>query len=565
MTAARAVAIAYRAEVERLASFLRARLSVLVACEKLVVPHLWPRIVADLFVPAADGSPREIKLTPRLLDLPAEAESAGLGGGPNRLAQLRAVIAELKPDEVLVIPNLDLLGGGGEKGLSRESRELTEAIYAALDCLVLAFVDPTLPPPEVIAARFAVRAEVEGLPGTVPRAAGDPVPIGRALITAAEAALFADLAPAALYKDIAGLNPVRLRQAMSYATQAARDRDYGPERPAPRDFLIGALRAFKAQSGEQFTVPDIGFEQIGGYDEVKHLLGRAIALMTGGGRLPDDPAFARLRGELIPRGFLFHGPPGTGKTLFAKAVANRLNATIRVVSGPEVTDMYVGESERKVRAIFAEARRNAPSVIVFDEIDSIAASRTGRDDGGSRAGNALVAQILTEMDGFRPDVPMLVIGTTNRLELIDPALLRPSRFQPVAIGLPERAARRHIAAIHAEHFQVPVDDALLDTLADAAEGLNGDEIRSLFRDACVGHWFEDPPQPMDPWQLGWLVGRLRTRLDTQRSGAVEARQIRRGERPRPSGGMIRHRRGGDADSDASDTDTDSDSDSEGSV
>jgi len=205
--------------------------------------------------------------------------------------------------------------------------------------------------------------------------------------------------------------------------------------------------------------------------------------------------------------------------------------------------MYVGESERKVRAIFAEARRNAPSVIVFDEIDSIAASRTGRDDGGSRAGNALVAQILTEMDGFRPDVPMLVIGTTNRLELIDPALLRPSRFQPIHIGPPMRTARRHIAAIHAEHFQVPADDDLLDVIADATEGLSGDDIRSLFRDACVGHWFEDPPQPMDPWQLGWLVGRLRTRLDTQRSGATEPRPPpRRGERRQPSDGMIPYRR-----------------------
>jgi hypothetical protein len=180
--------------------------------------------------------------------------------------------------------------------------------------------------------------------------------------------------------------------------------------------------------------------------------------MTGGGRLPDDPGFQRLRAELIPRGFLFHGPPGTGKTLFAKAVANRLNATIRVVSGPEVTDMYVGESERKVRAIFAEARRNAPSVVVFDEIDSV---------------------------------------------------------------------------------------------ADATEGLNGDELRSLFRDACVGHWFEDPPQPIDPWQLGYLIGCLRTRLDAQRTGAVEPRPLpRRGERRGPSGGMIRHHRGGEPDGQA---------------
>src|SRR5215208_962862 len=103
---------------------------------------------------------------------------------------------------------------------------------------------------------------------------------------------------------------------------------------------------------------------------------------------PIEGISERQRGDLIPRGFIFHGPPGTGKTLFAKAIANKLNATIQVVSGPEITDMYVGESERKVRELFAAARRNAPAVLVFDEFDSIATRRSGRDDGGSRAGNA---------------------------------------------------------------------------------------------------------------------------------------------------------------------------------
>ena len=137
----------------------------------------------------------------------------------------------------------------------------------------------------MIAARFAVRAAVEGLPPAVPGADGRPVPIGRALVTAAEAATFTDLDADDLYKDIAGMNPVRLRQAMSYATQRARDRD--PDRPADRDLLIESLRAFKAQSALQFTVPDIGFEQIGGYAEVKAVLARTILLMSGGGSLPD--------------------------------------------------------------------------------------------------------------------------------------------------------------------------------------------------------------------------------------------------------------------------------------
>jgi len=182
-----------------------------------------------------------------------------------------------------------------------------------------------------------------------------------------------------------------------------------------------------------------------------------------------------------------------------------------VVSGPEVMDMYVGESERKVRELFAEARRNAPSVLVFDEFDAIAAKRSGREDGGSRAGNAVVAQMLTEMDGFRPDVPMLVIGTTNRVELIDEALLRPSRFQAIAIDLPDLEARRAIAEVHANWFGLRerVSDGLLDVIARSTGDFNGDEIRALFRDARLGLHCEDPPLEPSAYRFGELVGGIR--------------------------------------------------------
>ena len=535
LTEAQAVEIAYRPYVKKLATFLRSRLSVLISCEKLVVPYLWRLIVDAAWAPAADGSLREIKLEPVLLSLPGEGSGASPMAGGSRLEGLREVIKELKPEQVLVIPNLDLIGGGGEKNLNRESRELTEVIYEALDRLVLAFADPSLPPPEVIASRFAVRTAVEGLDRAAMGGDGKGVPMAKALITADEAAMFKGFDAGDFYKNIAGLSPIRLRQAMAYAVQMARDEGHGPDNPASLDLLRNEIRAFKAQTADHFDVPDVTFKHIGGYDEVKATLEQAIALISGGGELPDE----KLRRELIPRGFLFHGPPGTGKTLFAKAIANQLNATVRVVSGPEVTDMYVGESERKVRAIFAEARRNAPSVVVFDEFDAIAARRSGRDDGGSRAGNALVAQILTEMDGFRPDVPMLVIGTTNRLSLIDEALLRPSRFQPVAIGLPDHVARRYIARIHADHFQISVSGELLDIIAQATQGLNGDEIRALFRDACVGQYFEKPSIPADPYRLGFLVGRIRTRLDAMISQEAKPRDPpKRGERRRPREGMM---------------------------
>jgi SpoVK/Ycf46/Vps4 family AAA+-type ATPase len=309
------------------------------------------------------------------------------------------------------------------------------------------------------------------------------------------------------------MNPVLLRQAMRYAMSVHKDHPS----PSARD-LYSTIRAFKAQMSSNFEVPDVGFEDIAGYDEVKEHIQRAIDIVVGHHRLP--PEYDHLRTKLIPRGFIFHGPPGTGKTLFAKAIANKMNATILVVSGPEIMGTYVGESERNVREIFAEARRNAPSVVVFDEFDSIASRRSEHSDGGSRAGNAVVAQILTEMDGFRPDVQLLVVGTTNRLSLIDPALLRPARFVGFHIGLPDAQARRGIIQVHARRYRVSVD-GVLEALTHATDGWNGDQIRALFRDAYVGEKFDN--RPADAYQLGELVGQhltaRRQRLAAERREA----------------------------------------------
>nr|BFE75673.1 hypothetical protein GCM10020092_089740 [Actinoplanes digitatis] len=113
------------------------------------------------------------------------------------------------------------------------------------------------------------------------------------------------------------------------------------------------------------------------------------------------------------------------------------------------------------------------------------------------------------MDGFRPEVQVLIIGTTNRLDIIDEALLRPSRFRAVAIGLPDRDARREIAAVHARHFQVTVRDAVLDRMALVTRDMNGDEIRSIFRDARVDQLLTSPDGDVGPDRLGTVVGRLR--------------------------------------------------------
>jgi hypothetical protein len=489
-----ATQLAYAVEARAAASLLRAEQSVLVVCDKIVVPHL-----AEYIVRMADNEPRVLEAAPAAPDdagpdqMPAPATTLR----QRLLGQLRDMIRELKDDQVLVIPHLDLLGTGQDAALPNEARELIELLYGAADRMVLAFADPSLPIPEVLGARFTARIAIEGTPRMVLRRDdGRPLPAQHALITREEANRFRGLDDTDVYKYLAGLNPVRLRQAMRYASQ-----EHAGRPGVTVDDLRDTIRTFKAQQSSSFEIPDVDWADIGGYVDVKEQIERALLIMEQSLQLPETDK--HLRGELAPKGFIFHGPPGTGKTLFAKAIANKFRATIQIVSGPEVTNKYVGESERRIRELFAEARRNAPAVIVFDEFDAIAQRRSGWDDGGSRAGNAMVAQILTEMDGFRPDVQMLVIGTTNKLDMIDEALLRPSRFTSFHIGLPDEAARREIIRVHARRYRISVD-GLLEPLILATNGWNGDEIRALFRDAYVGERYEN--LPAGPERLGQLVG-----------------------------------------------------------
>ncbi len=506
-----AVLIAHDMEINRAVAYLESGLSVLIRCEKLLVEHLAHEIAGR-----SGRSARMLRLgggsaaagtasgmAPGMASGLGDATPLGGGRRAELLAALQVAVTDAKPGDVVVVPHLDLLAGGTDATLTSEARELTDVLYERSACVLLAFTDPSLVIPEVLANRFAVRLSIEILPREVTTRSGERVPVGRALVTRAEAELFDGFDATDLYKYVAGMNAVRFRNALRFAYHQHRPAIGAARRPTFAD-LRHELRVFKARTSSSFEVPNVPFSAIGGYGDVKAELERALTIVGGAVDLPEH-----LRHDLVPRGFIFHGPPGTGKTLFAKAVAARLAATILVVSGPEVTDMYVGESERKVRELFAEARRNAPAVVVFDEFDSIAARRSGRDDGGSRAGNAIVAQLLTELDGFRPEVPVLIIGTTNRIDLIDDALLRPSRFRPIRIDLPQEDARREIARVHADHFGIPVSPALVDGIARVTEGLNGDEIRSVFRDGRADELVGADRRRADARRLGELIGALK--------------------------------------------------------
>ncbi|QZP38603.1 AAA family ATPase [Halobaculum magnesiiphilum] len=219
----------------------------------------------------------------------------------------------------------------------------------------------------------------------------------------------------------------------------------------------------------------VTYEDIGGLDDELDLVRETIELP-----LSEPEVFARL-GIDPPKGVLLHGPPGTGKTLIAKAVANEVDATFISVSGPEITSKYKGESEEKLREIFAEADESAPAIIFFDEIDSIAGQR---EDGGDME-NRIVGQLLSLMDGLDAREDVIVIGATNRVDSIDPALRRGGRFdREIEIGVPGEAGRREILEVHTRRMPL-ADDVEVARLAARTYGFVGADIDSLTTEAAL--------------------------------------------------------------------------------
>ncbi|WP_284013498.1 AAA family ATPase [Halobaculum litoreum] len=219
----------------------------------------------------------------------------------------------------------------------------------------------------------------------------------------------------------------------------------------------------------------VTYEDIGGLDEELDLVRETIELP-----LSEPEVFARL-GIDPPKGVLLHGPPGTGKTLIAKAVANEVDASFISVSGPEITSKYKGESEEKLREIFAQANESAPSIVFFDEIDSIAGQR---EDGGDME-NRIVGQLLSLMDGLDAREDVIVIGATNRVDSIDPALRRGGRFdREIEIGVPGEAGRREILEVHTRRMPL-ADDVDVARLAARTYGFVGADIDSLTTEAAL--------------------------------------------------------------------------------
>jgi transitional endoplasmic reticulum ATPase len=231
------------------------------------------------------------------------------------------------------------------------------------------------------------------------------------------------------------------------------------------------------QISKEGGVPSITYEDIGG-------LGNAVGRVREMIELPlRHPELFKRLGVEAPKGVLLHGPPGTGKTLLAKAVANETNASFYTIGGPEIMSKFYGESEEKLRNVFEQAEKNAPSIIFIDEIDSIAPKR---EEVTGEVERRIVAQLLSLMDGMSSRGKVVVIGATNRVNAVDPALRRPGRFdREIEIGVPDRNGRLEILQIHTRGMPL-AKDVNLEKLADISHGFVGADLQSLSKEAAIG-------------------------------------------------------------------------------
>ncbi len=228
-------------------------------------------------------------------------------------------------------------------------------------------------------------------------------------------------------------------------------------------------------------IPKVSWEDVGGLDDVRRRIEEVFVPEEGNG------AYDRL-GIEPGKGILLYGPPGTGKTLIAKALANESGTNFISVNGPEMASKWMGESERAIRQIFKRAKQMAPCIIFFDELDSIAPVR-GMGDGS--AWERVVAQMLTSMDGVEGLRNVTVMGATNRPDMVDPALLRPGRFDRlILVGKPDADSRLGILKVHTR--RMPLGDVDLAAIAAMTDGYVGADLAAVCREAGLAAYREDP-------------------------------------------------------------------------
>jgi cell division protease FtsH len=485
LDATQAVEGAYSAEMAEAAGHLVRGLPVLVECDKELAPYLFMNVRARL----RDQNLRCIYLDGR----PREADQQGpmpVGLIGTMIAQLREAVRGAVDRRVVVLPHLDLLTTS-QGGLTGEAREVIPLLYENPELVWLGFKDPSFPLPKVIENLFPHRMSILGINRNRLRS----------LITQRESRKFGrQFNPWHLYKYVSGVNAVRLRKLLSTLE--------GEDYPADPKQAVRQLR--NATLSGEMEIPDVDLDRdIGGYAKTKKQLRQEILdVLTKRDNSTNTDDIARLE-DLLPKGMIFWGPPGTGKTFFAKAIATAIGAAITIVSGPELKSKWVGESEENLRMVFHKARQSAPAIIVFDELDSFA-TRRGTFT-GSGVEHSMVNQLLTEMDGFHKEELVFIVGTTNFVESLDPALLRPGRFEfHLHIPYPEDDDRREILKIYDRKMKLQMTDAAMDYavrrtgenfMTNTGTPFSGDHLNALCRSVARIRLRDDISGPTTPKEV----------------------------------------------------------------
>jgi cell division protease FtsH len=459
----------YPSQVQDVHDSLNRGLSVLIECEKTLNNFLYQilrRQLRDNF--------NFVMIDGRATEQPA----GGLGPSTIVGAILQRITETVRNHEgdddkttVLVLPHLDLLVSGNGTLVTSEAKEAIAIMHENPNIHWIGFKDPSFSLPKTITQLYSTKIEFLGIPR-------DRL---RFLVTQRESRKFRQekgLDIYKLYKQVSGTNPIRLRSLLNSLSNME---DY----PSDSREVWRAIRMGTVEGDVE--LPTTTFDDIGGYEKVKKKFNEEIIEFIKRCDDEEDIDAIQQMETLIPKGILLAGPPGTGKTLFAKALANELGASVHIVNGPELKSRWVGESEENLRRVFNEARQSAPSIIVFDELDSFA----GRRDSFSSSGvdHSMVNQLLTEMDGFQDNEMVFVVGTTNFVESIDPALLRPGRFEfHLTIPFPEDEDREAILEIYNKKFKLDMSKKAIES-AVIASGYplpnggrwSGDHLQALCR------------------------------------------------------------------------------------
>ncbi|MGA2160990.1 MAG: proteasome-activating nucleotidase [Methanoregula sp.] len=250
--------------------------------------------------------------------------------------------------------------------------------------------------------------------------------------------------------------------------------------------VIGNVYDSRVRVMELEESPDISYAQIGGLtDEIKEVREAVEYPLT-------KPEIFKRIGVEPPKGILLYGSPGTGKTLIAKAVAHEAKATFIRMSGSELVHKFIGEGAGLVRELFALARERAPAIVFIDEIDAVGSMRTNDGTSGSAEVQRTLMQLLAEMDGFDNRGDIRIMAATNRVDMLDPALLRPGRFDRlIKIPLPDLTARLEILKIHTKKMHLA--DISLEVIASLTDGATGAELQAICREAGMMAVRRDAP------------------------------------------------------------------------